>query len=62
MPCGRKWTDRGEYERHMGAFERLQEKLFKLDQHGLLYGGDARAEAADASEAVRESEPNPDDA
>ena len=62
MPCGRIWTHRDEYERHMAAFERLQEKLYELDQHGLLRGGDAPSETGDPSEAVREPEPNPDDA
>lgn len=37
IPCGRKWNDPEEYERHMAAFERLQEKLAALDD-GVMPG------------------------
>src|SRR4051794_32809445 len=34
MPVGVVWTDRSEYDQRMEAFQRIQQKLYKLDGSG----------------------------
>jgi hypothetical protein len=38
LPVGIVWTDRESYDRRMEAFERLQRKVYGLEEKGSLFG------------------------